>query len=100
MDGAREAAVRARSERDVQKKLVDDGIEKLVSELKVGGVCPICGHTIEHLHAHRGRAQRPVAEPRCGWPRTRAGRDGLPAASPRALRAVEKSCIIRCREKR
>lgn len=51
MDGAREAAVRARSERDVQKKLVDDGIEKLVSELKVGGVCPICGHTIEHLHA-------------------------------------------------
>ena len=51
MESAREAVARARMDRDVQKKLVDDGIEKLVSDLKVGDVCPICGHTIESLHA-------------------------------------------------
>ena len=51
VESAREAVARARADRDVQKKLVDDGIEKLVSELKVGDTCPICGHTIESLHA-------------------------------------------------
>ena len=51
MESARDALARARMDRDVQKKLVDDGIEKLASDLKVGDVCPICGHTIESLHA-------------------------------------------------
>ena len=51
VESAREAVDRAKADRDVQKKLVDDGIEKLVSELKVGDTCPICGHTIESLHA-------------------------------------------------
>ena len=51
VESAREAVDRARADRDAQKKLVEDGIEKLVSELKVGDTCPICGHTIESLHA-------------------------------------------------
>ena len=51
VESAREAVARARTDRDVQKKLVDGGIERLVSELKVGDSCPICGHTIESLHA-------------------------------------------------
>ena len=51
VESAREAVARARTDRDVQKKLVDGGIERLVSELKVGDTCPICGHTIESLHA-------------------------------------------------
>jgi exonuclease SbcC len=51
VESAREAVARARTDRDVQKKLVDDGIEKLVSDLKVGDTCPVCGHSIESLHA-------------------------------------------------
>ena len=49
------AAIRSLNEagrnRDGQKKLIEDGIEKLVSDLKTGDVCPICGNKIEHLHA-------------------------------------------------
>lgn len=41
----------ARKDRDSQKKLIEDGIEKLVSDLKAGDVCPVCGGRIEHLHA-------------------------------------------------
>ncbi|MBP5511328.1 MAG: AAA family ATPase [Kiritimatiellae bacterium] len=51
MESAREEVARMRRNRDIQKKLVEDGIEKIVSELKVGGVCPICGNKIENLHA-------------------------------------------------
>ena len=51
MDSAREAVDRARADRDVQKKLIGDGIENLVSDLRVGDTCPICGHVIESLHA-------------------------------------------------
>ncbi len=51
MEGARAAAAQARKQRDDQKKLVDDGIEKLVSDLKVGDTCPVCGNRIETLHA-------------------------------------------------
>ena len=51
VEGAREVVALARANRDVQKKLVDDGIEKLVSDLRVGGICPICGNKIESLHA-------------------------------------------------
>jgi len=51
VESALEALARARTDRDVQKKLVDDGIDKLVSDLRVGDTCPICGHTIERLHA-------------------------------------------------
>ena len=51
MECAREAVSRAKANRDAQKKLVDDGIEKLVSDLKVGDTCPICGNKIEKLQA-------------------------------------------------
>ncbi len=51
MESAREAAAQARKRRDDQKKLVDDGIDKLVSDLKVGDTCPVCGNRIETLHA-------------------------------------------------
>ncbi len=51
MESARAAAAQARKQRDDQKKLVDDGIEKLVSDLQVGDTCPVCGHRIETLHA-------------------------------------------------
>ena len=42
---------RARAKRDYQKKLVDDGVEKLISDLKVGDVCPVCGNKIESLRS-------------------------------------------------
>ena len=51
MESARDAAAQARKRRDDQKKLVEDGIEKLVSDLKVGDTCPVCGNRIEALHA-------------------------------------------------
>ena len=51
MEGAGDAMAAARKDRDTQKKLVDDGIEKLVAELKVGDTCPICGNRIEKLQA-------------------------------------------------
>ena len=57
MESARERAEGARKQRDDQKKLVDDGIEKLVAELKVGDTCPICGNRIESLHV---ACQRPL----------------------------------------
>ena len=41
----------ARAERDQQKKLVDDGIDKLISDLQVGDVCPVCGNKIESLRS-------------------------------------------------
>ena len=51
MERARDAAAQARKRRDDQKKLVDDGIDKLVSDLRVGDTCPVCGNRIERLHA-------------------------------------------------
>ena len=51
MERARNAAAQARKRRDDQKKLVDDGIDKLVSDLRVGDTCPVCGNRIERLHA-------------------------------------------------
>ena len=51
MECARDAVSRAKANRDAQKKLVDDGIEKLVSDLKVGDTCPVCGNKIEKLQA-------------------------------------------------
>ena len=41
----------ARARRDHQKKLVDDGIEAIISDLKVGDVCPICGNKIESMRS-------------------------------------------------
>ena len=51
LESARDAVARAKANRDAQKKLVDDGIEKLVSDLKVGDTCPVCGNKIEKLQA-------------------------------------------------
>ncbi len=51
MERANEAAAQARARRDEQKRLVDDGIEKLVSDLKVGDECPVCGNRIATLRA-------------------------------------------------
>ena len=48
---ARKAMDEARRNRDGQKKLVEDGIEKLVADLKVGDTCPVCGNRIGTLHA-------------------------------------------------
>ena len=50
-DSAKAAMDEARKNRDNQKKLVEDGIDKLVSDLKVGDTCPVCGNRIETLHA-------------------------------------------------
>ncbi len=50
-DFAKTALDEARKNRDNQKKLVEDGIDKLVSDLKVGDTCPVCGNRIETLHA-------------------------------------------------
>ncbi len=50
-DAAKTAMDTARRDRDNQKKLVEDGIDKLVSDLKVGDTCPVCGNRIETLHA-------------------------------------------------
>ena len=50
-DAAKTAMDEARKNRDNQKKLVEDGIDKLVSDLKVGDTCPVCGNRIETLHA-------------------------------------------------
>ena len=49
MARAGDAFARAKERRDRQQKLVDDGIEAIVSVLKVGDVCPICGNKIESL---------------------------------------------------
>ena len=51
MAAAMEALDKARKARDEQKKLVEDGIEKLVADLNVGDTCPVCGNKIETLHA-------------------------------------------------
>ena len=42
---------KAKARRDEQKKLVDDGIEAVIADLKVGDVCPICGNKIESLRS-------------------------------------------------
>lgn len=47
---ARSAAEKTRADRDRQKALIDDGIEKIVAELKAGETCPICGNRIAHLN--------------------------------------------------
>ncbi len=52
MDAAQQAMDAARRTRDNQKKLVKDGIDKLVSDLQVGDTCPVCGNKIEKLHAN------------------------------------------------
>ncbi len=51
MKRAWDEVVLARASRDAQKKLVEAGIEKLVSGLKVGDKCPVCGNRIEVLQA-------------------------------------------------
>ena len=50
MEAAVESAARAEKERDDQKRLIDDGIEKLVAALNVGEKCPVCGNRIEKLN--------------------------------------------------
>ncbi|MBO4286636.1 MAG: SMC family ATPase [Kiritimatiellae bacterium] len=50
---AKDEFEKAKSERDVQKSLIDDGIKKIVAELRVGDTCPICGNKIAEL---RGEA--------------------------------------------
>ena len=47
---AHSAAEKARADRDRQKALIDDGIQKIVAELKEGETCPICGNRIAHLN--------------------------------------------------
>ncbi|MCR5414638.1 MAG: SMC family ATPase [Kiritimatiellae bacterium] len=49
MDAARSRLEEARKMRDEQKRLVDDGIEKIVSDLSAGDTCPICGNRIAAL---------------------------------------------------
>lgn len=51
MDAARTSLAAAKRKRDEQKKLIDDGIEKLVADLNVGDTCPVCGGKIERLAA-------------------------------------------------
>ena len=51
MECAGEALDQAKARRDEQKKLVDAGIERVISDLKVGDVCPICGNRIESLRS-------------------------------------------------
>ena len=48
---AGEALDQAKARRDEQKKLIEDGIERVISDLKVGDVCPICGNKIESLRS-------------------------------------------------
>lgn len=48
---AQGALERAENEFSKQKGLLEDGIEKLVSNLHVGETCPVCGHVIERLAA-------------------------------------------------
>ena len=48
---AGEVLDQAKASRDEQKKLVEDGIESVISDLKVGDVCPICGNKIESLRS-------------------------------------------------
>ncbi len=49
MESARTAFAQAQKNHDDQKKLIDDGIEKLIADLNVGDVCPVCGNRIEAL---------------------------------------------------
>ncbi len=51
MERASEEAATIKAERDAQRNLVEDGIEKLVADLKVGDTCPVCGNRIGTLHA-------------------------------------------------
>lgn len=51
VDAAAAALEDAKRSRDEQKKLIDDGIEKLVADLHVGDVCPVCGNVIEKIQA-------------------------------------------------
>ena len=51
MDAAAAALELAKKNRDDQKKLIDDGIDKLVADLRVGDVCPVCGNVIERLQS-------------------------------------------------
>ena len=51
MSHSREALDQARARRDEQKKLVEDGIERVIADLKVGDVCPVCGNKIESLRS-------------------------------------------------
>lgn len=50
VDAAEAALAQAKAECDVQRKLIKDGIQKIVAELNVGDVCPICGNRIERLN--------------------------------------------------
>ncbi len=38
-----------KARRDRQKALIDDGIEKILAEVRVGEACPVCGQTIREL---------------------------------------------------
>lgn len=49
LDSALAVREKAKLSRDEQRKLVEDGIEKLAADLNVGDVCPICGNRIAHL---------------------------------------------------
>ena len=51
MARAGDALDQAKARRDEQKKLVDDGIEAVISDLRVGDVCPVCGNKIESLRS-------------------------------------------------
>ena len=51
MECAGEALAQAKARRDEQKKLVEDGIERVISDLQVGDICPICGNRIESLRS-------------------------------------------------
>ena len=107
LESARNAASEARRNRDDQKELVDDGIDKLVADLKVGDTCPVCGHTIESLHAkghfkalfEKLDAQCAAAETDCT---ARERQYNEAAASARALKKdieTERDLIAGEREK-
>ena len=48
---SREVLEQAQARCEKQKKLVDAGIAGIISDLKVGDVCPICGNKIESLRS-------------------------------------------------
>lgn len=107
MECAQRTVVQVRANRDAKKKLVEDGIEKLVSDLKIGDTCPICGNRIETLRA-KGHfealfraleAECVKAEERCtrierSYGETFAAFDAL-----RAAIASSETAMLRAKEK-
>ena len=68
----------AQAERDRVKGLIEDGIQKIVAELRVGDECPICKSRIERLNTEDA------------FSRLMTEKDGAYAAADRACKNAEK----------